>query len=248
MPKFKLTLEYDGSPFCGWQRQGETQPLPSVQQTLEDAILKFSGETVNLQVAGRTDAGVHALAQVAHVDLAREISPGEIQGALNFHVKPHPVAVLKVESVGDDFHARMSAKARHYTYRIINRRAPLALDHNRAWHVPIQLDETAMQAAANHLLGHHDFTSFRAADCQAKSPLKTLDRFDIVRHGDDIDCHVSARSFLHHQVRNMVGTIALAGRGKWQPDDVKKALDACDRSAAGPTAPPDGLFFIRVDY
>lgn len=249
MQRWKLTLEYDGLPFCGWQHQ---PGKASVQSVLQEAIRKFSGEEPQIHVAGRTDAGVHAAGQVAHIDLERDVDAMEIQGALNFHLKPHPVAVLKVEAVSDDFHARHAAVMRHYRYRLINRRAPLALDLGRAWHVPLTLDgpldTESMHLAAQHLLGHHDFTTFRAADCQAKSPLRSISSFAVTRTGDTISFDVSARSFLHHQVRNMVGTLVLVGRGKWQADDVRAALEACDRAAGGPTAPPDGLTFMQVDY
>lgn len=245
MPRFKLTLEYDGTPFVGWQRQDNG---PSVQAALEDAILKFSGETVTAYAAGRTDAGVHALAQVAHVDLAREWAPGTVRDALNFHLQPNPIAVLAVEAAAADFHARMSATARAYLYRILNRRAPPAVERHRVWHVPHSLDVDAMHDAAQALVGHHDFTTFRASICQAKSPLKTLDRLALARVGEEIHVTARARSFLHHQVRNMVGTLKLVGDGKWTRADVENALAARDRARGGPTAPADGLYLVAVTY
>lgn len=245
MTRYKLTIEYDGRPFVGWQRQTNG---PSVQQAIEEAVLAFCGEEVRVHCAGRTDAGVHALGQVAHVDLASDPTPDKVRDAVNFHLRPQPVAVLRAEAVSADFNARISAILRSYRYRIVNRRAPLTLDAGRAWQVMRTLDAPAMHAAAQILVGHHDFTSFRASECQAKSPFKTLDRLDVSRAGDDILVDAEARSFLHHQVRNIVGTLRLAGEGKWTPADVSRALDARDRSAAGPTAPPDGLFLLAVDY
>jgi tRNA pseudouridine38-40 synthase len=243
--RYKLTLEYDGGAFVGWQRQ---ENGPSVQQALEEAIHKFCGETVQSIAAGRTDAGVHALGQVVHIDLAREASVETIAAALNFHLKPAPVSVLQVEAVSAEFHARFSAKARLYRYRIVNRRAPLAVDRGHAWRVAPSLDAAAMHAAAQLLVGHHDFTSFRATLCQAASPMKTLDVLDVARAGEEIHVDARARSFLHHQVRNMVGTLKLVGEGKWSKEDVTAALAARDRSAAGPTAPPDGLYLTEVWY
>jgi tRNA pseudouridine38-40 synthase len=245
MTRFKLTVEYDGGGFVGWQRQ---ENGPSVQQALEEAIHRFCGETVACFAAGRTDAGVHALGQVVHFDLAREASADTIRDALNFHLKPAAVSVLKAEVVGADFHARFSAKARLYFYRIVNRRAPLAVDRGRAWLVWTPLDADAMHTAAQVLVGHHDFSSFRASLCQADSPLKTLDVLDVTRVNDDVWIAARARSFLHHQVRNMVGTLKLVGEGKWTKDDVARALAARDRSAAGPTAPAEGLFLTNVWY
>lgn len=245
MARYRLTLEYDGSPFCGWQRQrGEL----SVQQVLEEAIERFCGERVVTQAAGRTDAGVHALGQVVHFDLERAWDPFRIREALNYHTKPHPVAVLDCAEVGEDFEARFLAIARHYEYRILNRRARPALDAHRVWHVPVPLDADAMHAAAQLVLGKHDFTTFRAAECQAKSPEKTLDVLDVSRQLDVIVVTAGARSFLHHQVRSMVGSLKLVGEGKWQPRDFRAALDACDRSRCGPLAPPDGLYLTKVDY
>lgn len=245
MPRYKLTLEYHGGPFVGWQRQANG---PSVQQAVEEAIGRFCGEDVRITCAGRTDAGVHALGQVAHVDLTRDWPADTVRDAVNFHIKPQPVAVLSAEVVPDDFDARHSAERRHYRYRIVNRRAPLTVDRGLAWHVIEPLDAGAMHAAAQRLVGRHDFTSFRAADCQAASPVKTLDRLDVARAGEEIVIIATARSFLHHQVRNMAGTLRLAGSGRWAADDVTAALQACDRAAAGPTAPAEGLYFVAVDY
>jgi tRNA pseudouridine38-40 synthase len=245
MARWKLTIEYDGRPFMGWQHQAHG---PSIQAEIEQAILKFSGETVRLHAAGRTDAGVHALGQVAHVDLDKETSGAVIREALNAHLRPHPIAILDAAPMAADFHARLSARQRRYLYRVLNRPARAALDIGRAWHVPYTLDIPAMRAGAACLLGRHDFSSFRATECQAKSPVKTLDRLDIVQDGTRLDFAVEARSFLHHQVRNMVGTLILVGRGKWQPEQVGEALEQRDRSAAGPTAPPDGLYLVGVGY
>jgi tRNA pseudouridine38-40 synthase len=243
--RFKLTLEYDGGAFVGWQRQDNG---PSVQQSLEEAIVRFCGETVATYAAGRTDAGVHARGQVVHLDLARATTPEQVRDALNFHLKPAPVAVLAAEVAAADFHARFSAKARLYLYRIVNRRAPLSLDRGRAWLVGTPLDAPAMHEAAQLLVGHHDFTSFRAALCQAASPLKTLDVLEVTRLGEEVQVAARARSFLHHQVRNMVGTLKLVGEGKWTRHDVARALAARDRSAAGPTAPAEGLYLTHVWY
>jgi tRNA pseudouridine38-40 synthase len=243
--RFKLTLEYDGGGFVGWQRQANG---PSVQAALEAAVLAFCGETVEVVGAGRTDAGVHAAGQVAHLDLTRDCRPDTVRDALNFHLKPAPVSVLAAEPAPPDFHARFSAIRRRYRYRIVNRRAPLALERGRAWLVSAPLDAAAMQDAAARLVGRHDFTSFRATQCQAASPVKTLDRLTVTRSGDGIEIAAEARSFLHHQVRNMVGTLRLVGEGRWTADDVTAALAARDRAAAGPTAPADGLFLVGVDY
>ena len=245
MTRYKLTLEYDGRGFVGWQRQDNG---PSVQAALEAAVKRFCGEAVTAHAAGRTDAGVHALAQVAHIDLDEETGADTLRDALNFHLKPAAVAVLAAEAVADDFHARFSATERAYRYRIVNRRAPLALDRGRAWFVPVPLDAGAMHEAARALLGKHDFTSFRAGGCQAKSPVKTLDALEVSRDGDEIRIEARARSFLHHQVRNMAGSLRLAGEGKWSRADMERALAARDRRAAGPTAPADGLYLIGVRY
>lgn len=245
MHRYRITLEYDGTPFCGWQRQAGQ---PSVQQALEEAITRFSGETVVTQAAGRTDTGVHALGQVAHFDLARPWDPFRIREALNYHLKPLPVAVLDAVETGVAFEARFSALGRHYEYRILNRRARPALEQHQVWHVPVVLDAAPMHTAAQSILGRHDFTTFRAAECQARSPERTLDRFDVQRHGDHILIRASARSFLHHQVRSMVGSLKLVGEGKWHPADFRAALDARDRSRCGPLAPPQGLYLTAVDY
>jgi tRNA pseudouridine38-40 synthase len=245
MLRYRLLIEYDGSPFVGWQMQAGGL---SVQGIITDAIAAFAEEKVTVHGAGRTDAGVHALSQVAHVDLARDWRPDRVRDALNARLRPHPVAVLAVEKVAESFHARFSAKRRHYLYRIVNRRADLTLERGRAWRVPRPLDAAAMHAAAQHLIGRHDFTTFRAAECQAKSPVKTLDRLDVARDGDEVHVRASARSFLHHQVRSMVGSLVPVGEGKWRPDDLATALAARSRAACGPVAPPEGLYLVSVDY
>lgn len=245
MPRFKLTLEYDGGPFVGWQRQDNG---PSVQGALEDAVRGYCQVSAVVHGAGRTDAGVHALGQVAHVDLPRDDPPYVVVNALNAHLRAHPVAVLAAEAVDEGFHARFSALERAYEYRILNRRARPALDAGRVWWVGAPLDADAMHAAAQLLVGRHDFTSFRAAECQAESPVKTLDQLDVVRRADEIVVAARARSFLHHQVRNMVGTLKRVGEGRWSARDLARALDARDRAAAGPTAPADGLYLTRVRY
>jgi tRNA pseudouridine38-40 synthase len=245
MPRYKLLIEYDGGPFVGWQMQ---ENGPSVQSLVTAAIEAFAGEKAIVQGAGRTDAGVHALGQVAHVDLARDWDTDTVRDALTAHLRPHLVAVLAAEQVPETFDARFSAKARHYLYRIVNRRADLVLDRGRAWRVPRPLDDAAMHAAAQRLVGKHDFTTFRHVECQAKSPVKTLDRLDVARNGDEIRIHASARSFLHHQVRSMVGSLALVGEGRWSVDDLTAALAARDRAACGQVAPPHGLYLLRVDY
>ena len=245
MPRYVLVLEYDGTPFSGWQRQAHTL---SVQQVVEEAIEKMSGETVAIQAAGRTDSGVHALGQVVSFDLSRDWDPFRIREALNFHTKPHPVAIVEAAQVPDSFEARFSAIKRHYEYRILNRRGRPALEDRRVWHCPMALDATMMQGAAQLILGKHDFTTFRAAECQAKSPEKTLDRLDVSREGEMIVVRASARSFLHSQVRSMVGSLKLVGEGKWTPREFRAALDARDRSRCGPLAPPEGLYLVRVDY
>ncbi|WDR06753.1 tRNA pseudouridine(38-40) synthase TruA [Devosia rhodophyticola] len=245
MPRYKLIIEYDGTPFCGWQRQIEQ---PSVQQELETAIAAFSGETVNTQAAGRTDTGVHALGQVVHFDLNREWDPFRIREAINHHLRRHPVSILLAEAVPDTFEARFSALARHYEYRILNRRAPAALERHHVWHVPVPLDAEKMHAAAQLILGTHDFTTFRAAACQSRSPLKSLDHFSVRRELDHIVITARARSFLHHQVRSMVGSLKLVGQRKWTPQDFRAALDAAQRSRCGALAPPDGLYLTHVIY
>ena len=243
--RYRITLEYDGAPFVGWQRQDNQ---PSVQGALEAAIEKLSGERVTVTGAGRTDAGVHALGQVAHFDLVKEFGPGKVRDALNYHVRPDPVSVLDAAVVDGEFHARFHATARHYLFRILNRRSPPVLEKDRVWHVSPKLDAAAMHVAAQFLVGQHDFTTFRAAECQARSPVKTLDRLDVSRRADEIHIEASARSFLHHQIRSFAGTLKLVGEGKWTPRDAKKALDARDRTACGPVSPPEGLYLVRVDY
>ncbi len=245
MTRYKIVVEYDGGDFVGWQRQANG---PSVQQALEEAIHGFCGERVLVEGAGRTDAGVHALGQAAHFDLAKETTADTVMKAVNFHLKPAPVAVLSAEEVPGDFHARFSATKRAYLYRIVNRRAPLALDRGRAWFVPQPLDAAAMHAAAQVLVGHHDFTSFRASECQAKSPVKTLDLLSVQRLGEEIEVRAEARSFLHHQVRNFVGSLKLVGEGRWSAGDLRRVLEARDRAAAGPTAPAAGLYLTSVGY
>jgi len=245
MPRYRLTLEYDGTPFVGWQRQDNG---PSVQGALEEAIEKLSGERVAVTGSGRTDAGVHALGQVAHFDLVKAFEPGKVRDALNYHLRPNPVSVLEADVADGEFHARFSARSRHYLFRILNRRSPPALETGKVWHVSPKLDADAMHAAAQVLVGQHDFTTFRAAECQAQSPVKTLDRLDVSRRADEIHIEASARSFLHHQIRSFTGTLKLVGEGKWTPRDVAEALAAKDRAACGPVAPPDGLYLVRVDY
>ncbi|HLL26686.1 MAG TPA: tRNA pseudouridine(38-40) synthase TruA [Xanthobacteraceae bacterium] len=245
MPRYKLTLEYDGTLFVGWQVQ---ENGPSVAGALQDAIERFTEEQVDVTGAGRTDAGVHALGQVAHIDLEKEWDTDTVRDALNAHLRPLPVAVISAERVADDFHARFSATARHYRYRIVNRRADLALERERVWRISKPVDASAMHAAAQKLVGRHDFTTFRSAECQAKSPVKTLDRLDVTQADDEIRIHASARSFLHHQVRSMVGSLALVGEGRWSAEYLAKALAAKDRSACGPVAPAHGLYLVRVDY
>ena len=245
MTRWKLIVEYDGGPFVGWQRQANG---PSVQAAWETAVYLFAQEEVVVQGAGRTDSGVHALGQVAHIDLVKAADADTVRDALNFHLKPDPVTVLSVTSVDTEFHARFSATRRVYLYRILDRRSPPAVDAGRVWHVNHRLDADAMHAAAQELLGQHDFTSFRAKDCQAGSPVKTLDRLDVRRSGPEIHIDAVARSFLHHQVRNFAGTLKLVGEGKWRRDDVGEALAACDRAAAGPTAPAEGLYLVEVAY
>jgi tRNA pseudouridine38-40 synthase len=245
MPRYKLTIEYDGRPFVGWQIQSDGL---SVQGVLMSAIQAFSGAKVNVQGAGRTDAGVHALGQVAHIDLARNWNDNIVRDALNAHLRPHPVAIIAAERVPKTFDARHSAIQRHYLYRIINRRADLTFERGRAWRVAKPLNSAAMQAAAQRLVGRHDFTTFRDAQCQANSPVKTLDQLDVRRIKDDIRVMASARSFLHSQVRSMVGAVVLVGEGKWTVDDLSTALEKRDRTACPPVAPPDGLYLASVDY
>ncbi len=245
MPRYKLVVEYDGTPFTGWQHQ--TNGL-SVQQAVEEAIERFAGQKVRIHCAGRTDSGVHATFQVVHVDLAKEWRPDTVRDATNAHLKPAPVAILSAEPVPETFSARLSAFKRHYLYRILNRRAPAALDANRVWHVAWPLDAAAMHEAARSLVGRHDFTTFRAAECQANSPVRTLDRLDVEKVGDEIRIHASARSFLHHQVRSMVGTLERVGAGRWAVEDVGAVLEARDRKRCGPMAPATGLYLVGVDY
>jgi tRNA pseudouridine38-40 synthase len=245
MPRYKLTIEYDGTPFVGWQSQDNGI---SVQAVLTEAIAAFAGERVTVNGAGRTDAGVHALGQVAHIDLAKDWDGETVRDAINYHLRQRRVAVLSAEAAAADFDARFSAVKRHYLYRIANRRADLTLDQNRAWRVPRPLDAEAMHTAAQRLIGRHNFTTFRAAECQAKSPVKTLDRLDVARVRDEIRITASARSFLQHQVRSMVGSLVHVGEGKWTADDLASALAARDRTACGQVAPPHGLYLVRVDY
>jgi tRNA pseudouridine38-40 synthase len=245
MPRYKLTIEYDGTPYIGWQAQDNGL---SVQGVLTEAIAAFAGERVAVQGAGRTDTGVHALGQVAHIDLAKEWDVDRVRDAINFHLRPQPVAVLAAAPAAPDFDARFSAIKRHYLYRIVNRRADLTLDLNRAWRVPRPLDCDAMHAAAQKIVGKHDFTTFRSTECQAASPVKTLDVLDVVRDGDEVRITASARSFLQHQVRSMVGSLIHVGEGKWSGDDLASALAARDRASCGQVAPPHGLYLVRVDY
>jgi tRNA pseudouridine38-40 synthase len=245
MPRYRVILEYDGTPFVGWQVQAAGS---SIQGCLAGAIAKFSGETVALRGAGRTDAGVHAFGQVAHFDLDRAWPPDTVRAAVNFHLKPDPIAVLDCAVVDATFDARFSAVARHYLYRILSRAAPPVLDHDRVWWVPQAMSCEQMQQAAQTLVGRHDFTTFRAAGCQAKSPVKTLDRLEVSAHGAEIRIAASARSFLHNQVRSMVGSLKLVGESKWSSDDLRAALDSRDRAACGPVAPARGLYLVRVDY
>ena len=245
MPRYRLLLEYDGGPFQGWQRQASGA---SVQAALEDALLACTGEAVTVIAAGRTDAGVHAQGQVAHADLGRDWLPERLAGALNFHLRPAPVSVIEARSAGPEFHARFSCCWRRYRYQVLNRRAPPALERGRVWHVPVPLVAEHMHVAAQRLVGWHDFTSFRSSECQSDSPVKTLDRVHVQRRGDLIDCHFQARSFLHHQVRNMVGTMKLVGEGKAPLAHLGDVLAARDRVAAGQTAPPSGLYLESVGY
>ena len=245
MPRYKLTIEYDGAPYVGWQIQDN---LATVQGELTEAVAAFTGEGVVINGAGRTDAGVHALGQVAHIDLGKDWDSDNVRDAMNFHLRPRPIAVLTAEKVDATFDARFSATKRHYLYRISNRRADLALELGRMWRVPRSLDAEAMHAAAQQLIGKHDFTTFRSTECQSASPVKTLDRLDIARDGDAVNITTSARSFLQHQVRSMVGSLVHVGEGKWCAGDLAAALEARDRARCGQVAPPHGLYLVRVDY
>lgn len=245
MPRYKIIVEYNGTDMVGWQRQ---ENGPSVQQYLEEAVESLAQETPEVVSAGRTDAGVHALGQVAHFDITKEFENYKIRDALNFHLRGKNIVVVSAEAVDKDFHARLSAKKRRYLYRILNRRSPPALRHNQVWHVAPPLNTEKMREAMKHLIGHHDFTTFRAIECQAKSPMKTLDSISIIEKDDEIHFMFEAKSFLHNMVRKMVGTLYMVGSGKWQPDDVKKALEAKDQSASGPTAPAHGLYFLEAVY
>ncbi len=245
MTRYRLTIEFDGRPFMGWQRQAHG---PTVQQAIEEAITAITGETVVIHAAGRTDAGVHGRAMVAHADIAKPLTPFRLREGINARLRPAPIAILACEPVADDWHARFSCIGRRYRYRIVNRRAPLTFETGLAWQVATALDAGAMHDAAQRLIGQHDFTTFRSAHCQAESPVKTLDRLDVRRDGEVIEIAAAARSFLHHQVRSMVGCLALVGRGRWSADDLAVALAAADRSRLGLNAPPDGLYFVEALY
>jgi tRNA pseudouridine38-40 synthase len=243
--RWRLTIEYDGGPFMGWQRQ---EHGPSVQQALEEALQGMTGQEAAFTAAGRTDAGVHALAMSAHVDVTKSLTAHRLREGLNALVRPQPISVLAVEEVADDWHARFSCVGRRYRYRILNRRAPPALDRGKVWHIAVPLDVDAMQQGAALLVGRHDFTTFRSVQCQSDSAVKTLDRLEVSRSGEEIHIEAAARSFLHHQVRSMVGCLALVGRGQWKPEDIGKALESRDRSALGLNAPPHGLYFVEAIY
>ncbi|MBS7668911.1 tRNA pseudouridine(38-40) synthase TruA [Croceicoccus gelatinilyticus] len=245
MTRFSFTIEFDGGPYMGLQRQSHG---PSVQQSIEEAVAAITGEDARIHAAGRTDTGVHALAMRAHVDVEKDIDAFRLMEGVNAKLRPEPIAVTHCEVVPDDWHARFSCIGRSYVYRIINRRAPLTLDRGKAWQVAKPLDHEAMHEGAQHLVGRHDFTTFRSVHCQAQSPLKTLDRLDVEREGEEIRIHAAARSFLHHQVRSMVGCLALVGLGRWTPDNVRNALEAKDRQSLGLNAPPDGLYFVSAIY
>ena len=245
MPRYKLTIEYDGQGFLGWQAQPNGQ---TVQNVLENALAVLHGEPLTLQAAGRTDTGVHALGQIAHFDAPKEWDPFVLCNALNGNVRPHAVSVISAEQVSEDFQARFSAIGRRYLYRILNRRSPPTIDRGKVWHIPKSLDVDAMHEAAQHLIGKHDFTTFRASECQAKSPIKTLDRLDVMRFDEMVEIRAEARSFLHHQVRSMVGSLVQVGAGKWHKLEMRRALEARDRSRCGPVCPPDGLYLVEVLY
>ena len=245
MTRWRLTIEYDGGPFMGWQRQ---EHGPSVQQSLEEALQRMTSEQAQFTAAGRTDAGVHALAMSAHVDVMKSLTAHRLREGLNALVRPRPISVLEVAEVADDWHARFSCTGRRYLYRILSRRAPPSLDAGRVWHIAVPLDPQAMQEGAAQLIGRHDFTTFRSTQCQSESPVKTLDELGVSRIGEEIHVTAAARSFLHHQVRSMVGCLAMVGRGQWKPHDMRKALEARDRSALGFNAPPHGLYFVEAIY
>ena len=245
MTRWRLTIEYDGGPFMGWQRQ---ENGPSVQQQVEAAIFRITSELASVHGAGRTDSGVHALAMSAHVDIEKTLTAHRLRDGLNALVRPDPIAILAADAVADDWHARFSCIGRRYEYRILNRRAPPAIDHGRVWHIATPLDVDAMAEGAVMLVGSHDFTTFRSVQCQSKSPVKTLDRLEVVRDGEHIRVRAAARSFLHHQVRSMVGCLAMVGRGQWSPADINAALEARDRAALGLNAPPEGLYFVEAIY
>ncbi|MEL6506030.1 MAG: tRNA pseudouridine(38-40) synthase TruA [Pseudomonadota bacterium] len=245
MTRYKLLIEFDGTPYAGWQRQ---KNAPSVQACVELAVAEFCGETVTLAAAGRTDAGVHALGMVAHVDIEKPVRADQVRDGLNFHLGDAPIVILDASVVAADFHARFRCTGRHYRYAILNRRAPAALTRRRAWHVIGPLDAPLMHQAAQSLVGQHDFTTFRASQCQAESPVKTLNAIAVTRCGERVEITCHARSFLHHQVRSMAGSLVMVGRGRWSPADFEAALKARDRARCGPVAPPDGLYFVRADY
>ncbi len=245
MPRYRITIEYSGTPFVGWQTQNNG---PSVQSALQQAIQRFSQETVRVRGAGRTDTGVHALGQVAHFDLEKNWDPLRIREAMNYHLRPDPIAIITCSHAPEEFDSRYSATMRHYLYRILNRRPQPTLDKNRVWHVAIPLNHQAMNEAAQVLVGHHDFTTFRASACQANSPMRTLSQLVVERHDDEIHIRACARSFLHNQVRSLTGTLKMVGEGKWTKQDVKRALESCDRTACAAVAPPDGLYLLKVDY
>jgi len=245
MTRWKLTIEYDGRSFMGWQRQDHG---PSVQQSLEEALFRMTGEMAAVHAAGRTDAGVHALAMAAHVEIEKGVTEHRLREGFNALVRPDPISVTTVEKVSEDWHARFSCIGRKYLYRILNRRAPPALDRGRVWHVAVPLDVEAMGEGAAMLLGRHDFTTFRSVHCQSNSPVKTLDELQVSRVGEEVHIKAAARSFLHHQVRSMVGCLGLVGRGQWQPGDIRKALEARDRAELGLNAPAEGLYFVEASY
>ena len=245
MTRWKLTIEYDGRSFMGWQRQDHG---PSVQQSLEEALFRMTGEMAAVHAAGRTDAGVHALAMAAHVEIEKGVTEHRLREGFNALVRPDPISVTTVEKVAEDWHARFSCIGRKYLYRILNRRAPPALDRGRVWHVAVPLDVEAMGEGAAMLLGRHDFTTFRSVHCQSNSPVKTLDELQVSRVGEEVHIKAAARSFLHHQVRSMVGCLGLVGRGQWQPGDIRKALEARDRAELGLNAPAEGLYFVEASY